>query len=92
MHKHARRLSPEAKQFLVQRQSSYQLAFPPNNLAAQAVLKDLAQFCRASESTFHPDPRAHAVLEGRREVWLRLRAHLDLSPDELVERYGGGKE
>ena len=39
---------------------------------AEVVLKDLARFCRAHESTFHADPRAHAVAEGRREVWLRI--------------------
>lgn len=51
------------------------------------VLADLARFCRANESTFHTDPRAHAVLEGRREVWLRIQQHLKLAPDQLWEIY-----
>jgi hypothetical protein len=25
------------------------------------------------------------MLEGRREVWLRIQKHLNLSPDELVK-------
>lgn len=47
------------------------------------VLADLAAFCRAAESTYAPDARLHAVLEGRREVWLRIQNHLQLSPDDL---------
>ena len=56
---------------------------------ADVVLKDLARFCRAHESTFHADARAHAVAEGRREVWLRIQNHLQLSPDQLWELYSG---
>ncbi len=56
---------------------------------AEVVLKDLARFCRAHESTFMPDDRAHALAEGRREVWLRIQNHLNLSPDELWALYSG---
>lgn len=56
---------------------------------ADVVLKDLARFCRAHESTFHTDARAHAVAEGRREVWLRLQNHLNLSDAQLWELYSG---
>lgn len=56
---------------------------------AKAVLKDLARFCRAHATTFHPDPRAHAVAEGRREVWLRIAQHLQLDEDQLWELYEG---
>jgi hypothetical protein len=52
------------------------------------VLNDLAAFCRANKSTFHEDPRAHAVLEGRREVWLRIQQHLQLDEDALWKIYG----
>jgi hypothetical protein len=75
------------KQALWARRHQYQLCFrsPPG----QEVLKDLARFCRAHESTFHADPRAHAMAEGRREVWLRIQQHLNLSPDQLWELYSG---
>lgn len=56
---------------------------------AETVLKDLARFCRAHESTFHTDARAHAVAEGRREVWLRIQNHLNLSPEQLWSLYSG---
>lgn len=55
----------------------------------QDVLKDLARFCRAHDSTFAADPRLHAMLEGRREVWLRLQHHLQLPPEQLWELYDG---
>jgi hypothetical protein len=53
------------------------------------VLKDLARFCRAHESTFDADPRVQANLDGRREVWLRLAHHLQLTPEQLWELYSG---
>lgn len=43
--------------------------------AGKVVLQDLARFCRASRSTFDADPRVHALLEGRRECWLRIQQH-----------------
>lgn len=55
----------------------------------KTVLRDLAKFCRASESTFHPDARISAVLEGRREVWLRIQEYLQLTDEELYELRGG---
>lgn len=55
---------------------------------AEEVLADLAKFCRANQSTFHADPRVHAVAEGRREVWLRITQHLNLTDDQLWRMYG----
>lgn len=63
------------------RQMHYRQTF--KGQPAQTVLRDLARFCRANASTFHEDPRAHALAEGRREVWLRIQNHLNLSPAEL---------
>lgn len=75
--------------FLQWRRMQYLQTF--SNEAGKNVLADLAVFCRANESTFHADPRAHAVLEGRREVWLRLQNHLRLTDEELYELYGRKK-
>ena len=69
------------------RRHAYRVAFL--SPAAQPALKDLARFCRAHSSTFHQDPRAHALAEGRREVWLRIQHHLQMSPDELWDLYDG---
>ena len=57
--------------------------------APDVVLRDLARFCRAHESTMHVDARAHAVAEGRREVWLRIQRHMNLTPDQLWALYDG---
>lgn len=69
------------------RRHAYRVTF--KGPVAEIVLKDMARFCRAHESAFHPDARAHAVAEGRREVWLRIQNHLKLSPDELWQLYSG---
>ena len=55
------------------------------NVNGQKVLADLAEFCRADVSCFHPDARLHAVLEGRREVWLRIQKYLNLTPEQIAE-------
>jgi hypothetical protein len=70
--------------FLRGRQRSYQLTF--SQPAGQAVLRDLIVFCRGMDSCFHPDPRLHAVAEGRREVLLRILNHLKMTPEDLYAK------
>lgn len=80
----------KAIEILRDRQIAYRQIFDGDgSIAAKAVLQDLAKFCRERNSCFHPDPRIHAVLEGRREVMLRVRDYLGLSLDELFDKYGG---
>lgn len=67
------------------RKVAYCLTFKKDERYSRAVLEDLAKFCRANESTFNNDARLSAVLEGRREVWLRVQNYLNLSVDELYE-------
>ena len=74
-------LVDQVKDFLVTRAQAYKRTF--NGIYGERVLIDLASFCRANESTFNPDARAEGVLQGRREVWLRISKHLNLSEDEL---------
>lgn len=64
--------------------SYYRAVFSPETVAGAAVLADLAEFCRAHEPTFHPDPRLEGVLQGRREVWLRIQNYAGLQTDDLV--------
>ena len=73
--------------FLRGRKQAYQLTFGTS--AGQRVLSDLAVFCRANDSCFDADPRLHAVAEGRREVWLRIQRHMNLSSEELFSLTGG---
>lgn len=68
------------------RQQGYKHTFSPEDRFAKIVLADLARFCRANVSTFHPDQRMSDVLQGRREVWLRICEHLNLSEQELYEK------
>lgn len=71
----------KAYDFLRMRRRDYNHAY--RTPAGERVLRDLAKFCRANETTFHPDARVSAGLEGRREVWLRIQNHLNLTTDEL---------
>jgi len=79
----------ESQSFLAARRDAYKATYlnPPG----QRVLKDLAKFCRALESTFNPDPHIAAKLDGRREVFLRIQSHLQLTDDELWSLYGERK-
>lgn len=72
---------------LLGRQQAYIATFPKDSPTVQAVLRDLASFCRAHNSTFAIDPRLHALQEGRREVWLRITEHLELDGKALWELY-----
>jgi hypothetical protein len=74
-----------AKRLLFSKKQAYDALFDPKIPDAKIVLKDLAEFCRADQTCFHADPRLHAVLEGRREVWLRIQKYINLNPDELWE-------
>jgi hypothetical protein len=79
-------LIERARQFLARRRTAYVKTF--QGPFGEEVLADLAKFCRANQSTFHSDPRVHAVAEGRREVWLRISQHLNLTDDQLWRMYG----
>ena len=57
---------------------------------AEIVLADLKRFCRATSSTMVQspvsrtiDPLAMAMAEGRREVWMRLVAHLHVDEKQV---------
>ena len=82
-------LIDESKDFLLHRQQAYVQTFGQDGALVEVVLKDLENFCRGVDSTFHPEARVHALLEGRREVWLRIQDHLKLSSEELWEKYNG---
>jgi hypothetical protein len=75
----------DAKAILHSRKQAYETVFSGEGIDVKMVLKDLAQFCRANQTTFSEDPRLHALLEGRREVWLRIQKYLNTTPDELWE-------
>jgi hypothetical protein len=72
------------------RKGAYQKTF--NNPEGRKVLSDLRRFCRATTPTADiNNDRATYLLEGRREVWLRIQAYLNLTDEDiysLVEEYG----
>jgi len=73
----------KAQDFLATRRQNYIRVFdgPPGD----AVLRDLAIFCRANQSTLHQDQRISDALNGRREVWLRIQQHLNMTDEQLWE-------
>lgn len=78
----------KAKEIFGDRQRAYLRAFKMTEAAGDAVLADLATFCRADESCVVPGDRDRTyVLEGRREVYLRIQDHLRLTTEQLVQKY-----
>ena len=75
----------------IQKQSYLQF----KSVAGIPFLRDLANFCRANETclvkdkTGKVDPLLTAVLEGRREVWLKIQQHFNLTPTQLLQLYSG---
>jgi hypothetical protein len=55
------------------------------SIHGRKVLADLNRFCRGNASTFHADPRTHALLEGRREVLLRLLTLLKIDSATIAK-------
>ena len=84
-------LVQQAKDFIFARQRAYYLTFGEGE-HVKIVLDDLRKFCRDGESTFHEDPRKHALLEGRREVFLRIKDHLEMKSQDFWDKYGEGKK
>lgn len=77
----------KVRRVLFDRQISYRHTFNPESQMAIIVLKDLAKFCRAHETTFHQDPRVHAMLEGRKEVWIRIQNFTNMDSETLYKLY-----
>lgn len=81
------------RQALTKRRAAYRAVFQPGDKlssAAEVVLSDLRQFCRATVSTtvVSPvsgmvDPIASGQAEGRREVFNRIRQYLDISDADM---------
>lgn len=64
------------------RQAAYQKTF--NNPEGRKVLADLRRFCRATVPTADVNNvQTTYLLEGRREVWCRLMAHLNLTDEDV---------
>ena len=73
------------RRLLRRKVAAYRALLAPENVDAQIVLADLAKFCHADTSCWDEDARAHAVREGRREVWLRIKHHLKVD-DATIDR------
>lgn len=79
---------------MFRRRSAYRALFvsPGGELGpmADVVMKDLARYCYAGKSTLkvslvtqQSDPLAMAFAEGRRDVFNRIVAMCNLTPDEI---------
>lgn len=77
------------KDFINKRKQAYHAVF--DTPAGRIVLADLERFCRGTSSTFHPDARIAATLDGRREVFLRVNEHLNLTQEQLFELKTNGE-
>lgn len=68
--------------FFARRQAAYKKTF--NNPEGRKVLADLRRFCRATTPTADVNNvQTTYLLEGRREVWCRLMAHLQLTDEDV---------
>jgi hypothetical protein len=78
----------EALAIFTDRKRAYVMVFAHDTPAHRAVMDDLTVFCRGKETCVVPGDRDKTfVLEGRREALLRIQDHLDLTPEQLLERY-----
>lgn len=85
-----------AKAAILNKRYAYRRVFAweggqPGNRDAQVVLADLAHFCCANRPTIRISPvskqideKAMLISEGRREVWLRIAKHLNVSDADVA--------
>lgn len=74
------------------RKQAYVHTFEEGDRFNKDVLTDLTRFCRGGQSTYHPDQRMNDILQGRREVLLRICDHLGMNERELYEKFVLGKD
>ena len=73
-------MTEEELDFLTERKRAYQLAF--SSPAGEAVMRDMVRYCRAKSTT-----GGDTLLEGRRQVYLRIQQHLELEEAQLYKLY-----
>lgn len=67
---------------IAKRATAYKAVF--SGPQAEEVLADLRRFCRATLPTADVNNvNTTFLLEGRREVWLRIASHLQLTDDDI---------
>ncbi len=69
------------------RKAAYQVTYRSG--AGADVLAELAKFCCAFETTVNPRDRDRDawIMEGRRQVYLRIMKHLNFTTEELAAHY-----
>lgn len=82
-------LETEARALLGRRKEAYSRLFAGNPMPgdAELVLADLRNFTKFDRVPWDSDPRVHAVLTGRYEVFKRIDDHILRSLDALTELY-----
>ncbi len=71
------------KELFRSRSTAYKQVFKKDDKWSTIVLLDLAKFCQAHDSTYQKDERLQTVLEGRKQVWLRIQNYLQLDDEQL---------
>lgn len=82
------------KDYLERRANAYKAVFRPGERSQSdidIVLKDMALFCRAMTTRYDPEQKKQDMLEGRAEVFYRIKEHVGLTLDELFRLYTDAK-
>jgi hypothetical protein len=71
------------KLFFKKRKIAYTRVFDAQSPFTRVVLSDLEKYCCAYQSTFHKDERVCLILQGRRDVFLRIAENLNLDLEDI---------
>jgi uncharacterized protein (DUF2461 family) len=80
-------LISRARKWLSTRRYAYRQTF--SHPYSDVVLHDLATFCFAHKSPSFKTDREYIMAEGRRQVWLRIAAHLQLNEEQTWDYFDG---
>jgi hypothetical protein len=72
----------QVPKILIRRSGAYRKTF--SGPEGRKVLADLKRFCKATVPTANiKNVNATYLAEGRREVWLRILSHINLTDEEI---------
>lgn len=76
-------MTDELRRFLATRKRDYEVTF--STPEGKRVLRDLARFCRANHTPYHPEHDKMLVTLGRQEVWDRINRQINLRLDQIED-------
>ena len=68
---------------ILKRYQAYKRKFQKGDPDADKIMADLSEFCGFLDTTFKGDEKQMLIMEGRRQVFLRIFGHTNLDGQDI---------